>query len=69
MAQPARDFDFRSAIERAIASFQKAADAKDAATIAKMYAEDATLLPPGSPSIKGRAGIQSFRQSFFDAGA
>jgi uncharacterized protein (TIGR02246 family) len=69
MAQAARDFDFRPAIERAVASFQKAANVKDAATIAKLYADDATLLPPGSPPIKGRAGIQAFWQSLFDAGA
>jgi ketosteroid isomerase-like protein len=31
--------------------------------------EDATLLPPGSPLIKGRSNIQNFWQSFLDAGA
>jgi uncharacterized protein (TIGR02246 family) len=69
MSQTAHDFDFRSAIEAAISEFEKAANAKDAETIANMYAEDATLLPPGSPLIKGRANIRAFWQSFFDAGA
>ena len=67
MSQPA--FDFRSAIEEVIAQFEKAANAKDAATIANMYTDDATLMPPGSPPIKGRNNIQQFWQSFMDAGA
>jgi uncharacterized protein (TIGR02246 family) len=67
MSQPA--FDFRSAIERVIAQFEKAVNAKDAATIANMYTDDAALMPPGSPPIKGRNNIQQFWQSFMDAGA
>jgi uncharacterized protein (TIGR02246 family) len=67
MSQPA--FDFRSAIEEVIAQFEKAANAKDAATIANMYTDDATLMPPGAPPIKGRNNIQQFWQSFMDAGA
>jgi uncharacterized protein (TIGR02246 family) len=62
-------FDFRSAIEEVIAQFEKAANAKDAATIANMYTDDATLMPPGAPPIKGRNNIQQFWQSFMDAGA
>jgi uncharacterized protein (TIGR02246 family) len=62
-------FNFRSAIEAGITKFEKAANAKDAATIANMYAEDATLLPQGAPAIKGRRNIQQFWQKFFDAGA
>jgi uncharacterized protein (TIGR02246 family) len=62
-------FDFRAAIEKAIAAFEKAANTKDAAAIGNMYAEDATLLPPGSPLIKGRQNIQQFWQGFFNAGA
>jgi uncharacterized protein (TIGR02246 family) len=69
MSQVARDFDFRSAIDALIATFEQAAAAKDVETIANMYAEDATLLPPGSPLIKGRANIRAFWQAFFDAGA
>jgi uncharacterized protein (TIGR02246 family) len=69
MSRPASEFDFRSAIEEAINVFEKAANIKDAATIGNLYAEDATLLPPGSEAIKGRQNIQQFWQGFFDAGA
>jgi len=69
MAQTGADFDFRAAIEQEIARFEKAANAKDTATIANMYAQDGTLLPPGSPPIKGRANIEAYWKSFFDAGA
>src|SRR5205823_6385073 len=62
-------FDFRAAIEKAISGWEKAANAKDAATVASYYTEDATLLPPGSPPIKGRKNIQQYWQGFFDAGA
>jgi uncharacterized protein (TIGR02246 family) len=69
MSRPASEFDFRSAIEQAITVFEKAANIKDAATIANLYVEDATLLPPGFTAIKGRQNIQQFWQGFFDAGA
>ena len=69
MTQTAGAFDFRSAIEKVIAAFEKAANAKDAAAIANMYTEDATLLAPGSPPIKGRKNIQQFWQGFLNAGA
>jgi uncharacterized protein (TIGR02246 family) len=62
-------FDFKAAIEKAIAVFEEAANAKDAAAIAGLYTENATLMPPGAPSIKGRANIQAFWQAFFAAGA
>ena len=62
-------FDFRTAIEKAILAWQNAANAKDAAAVANLYTEDATLLPPGSPSVKGRNNIQQYWQAFFDAGA
>jgi uncharacterized protein (TIGR02246 family) len=60
--------DFRAAIEKAIASFEKAFNGKDAATMAKLYEEGATLLPPGSLLVKGRVNIQAFWQSFINAG-
>jgi uncharacterized protein (TIGR02246 family) len=69
MSRPASEFDFRAAIESVIAVFEKAANIKDAATIANLYADDATLLPPGSLPINGRNNIQQFWQGFFDAGA
>jgi uncharacterized protein (TIGR02246 family) len=69
MSPTATTFDFRTAIEATITKFEKAANARDAAAIAGMYAENATLLPPGSPAIKGRKNIQQFWQRFFEAGA
>jgi uncharacterized protein (TIGR02246 family) len=69
MSAPAGFFDFRTAIESAIRTFEKAANAKDAAAIAGLYAEDATLLPQGSPLVTGRTNIQRFWQGFLDAGA
>ncbi len=62
-------FEFRPAIEKAIAAFEKAASAKDAAALASFYTEDATLMPPGSPPIKGRSNIKAFWNSFLNAGA
>ncbi len=60
--------DFKSEIVKAIAAFEKAFNTRDTATMASYYAEDATLLPPGSPMIKGRSNIQAYWQSFINAG-
>ena len=65
----AQPFDFRKRIEAAIREFENAANAKNAAGLAAFYAEDATLLPPGSPLIKGRSSIQAFWDGFIKAGA
>jgi uncharacterized protein (TIGR02246 family) len=62
-------FDFKTAIQKAITEFENAANAKSGSKLASYYAEDATLLPPGSAMIKGRADIQNFWQGFLDAGA
>ena len=62
-------FDFRAAIEKQISIWEKAANGKDAATIASMYTDDATLLPQGVPPVKGRKNIQQFWEGFFAAGA
>jgi uncharacterized protein (TIGR02246 family) len=52
-----------------IQAWEKAANAKDAPGIAALYAEDATLLPPGQSAVKGRQNIQAFWQGFLNAGA
>jgi uncharacterized protein (TIGR02246 family) len=62
-------FDFKTAIQKAISAFESAANAKNPSGLAAFYAEDATLLPPGSPLIKGRSNIQTFWQNFLAAGA
>ena len=69
MSHVAEAFDFRTAVEKTIAQWKKYANRKDAAGLAGLYAEDATLLPPGMPAIKGRQNIQKFFEGFFAAGA
>jgi len=50
----------KAAIEKLNESFSVALDKGDIATIAEMYAEDAFLLPAGSPMLRGRSAIKSF---------
>lgn len=50
----------RKAIEEGNAKFGNAVRKGDGAAIAALYTEDATLLPPDSDAIKGRAGIEAF---------
>lgn len=52
--------ELRSAIESAAADFEAAAAAGDAAAIAALYTQDATLLPDGAEIIRGRGGIQDY---------
>ena len=61
--------DYRTEVENAIQIFEKAAKAKDATTISSLYDENATLLPPGAPPIKGRQNIRDFWKNFLEAGA
>ena len=56
-------------IRALVQEWEKAAAAKDTRAIAALYAESATLLPPGQPPINGRQNIQTFWQGFLDAGA
>jgi uncharacterized protein (TIGR02246 family) len=50
----------KAAIEKLNESFSVALDKGDITTIAEMYAEDAFLLPAGSPMVRGRSAIKSF---------
>jgi ketosteroid isomerase-like protein len=43
-----------------------AGNAKDAAAIAALYAEDATVMPPNAAAVKGRAAIQVFWKGMVD---
>lgn len=57
-----------AAIRAADREFERLANAGDAAGIAaNYYTEDATVLPPNSPPVKGRAAIQSFWTAFMAA--
>ena len=50
--------------------FERNANTKNAAELTNAYyAEDAQLLPPNSPPVKGRAAIREFREGFLAAGA
>ena len=40
----------------------------DAKTVARAYAEDAVLLPPGSRPVRGRAALEAFWKAQFESG-
>ncbi|OGD23971.1 MAG: hypothetical protein A2Y69_09775 [Candidatus Aminicenantes bacterium RBG_13_59_9] len=50
----------RAAIEAGNLKFGEAVRKGDAAAIAALYSEDATLMPPDSDMIKGKPGMQAF---------
>jgi uncharacterized protein (TIGR02246 family) len=50
----------KATIEKLNAAFEAAFAKGDAAALAGMYADDATVLPSGAPMAKGRAAIQAF---------
>jgi len=50
----------RAAVVEGDAKFGEAVRRGDGAAVAALYTEDATLLPPDSDPIKGRAGIEAF---------
>jgi uncharacterized protein (TIGR02246 family) len=49
-------------------TFEQAFQRGDAAGVAALYSENASLLPPGSEMMQGRANIQSFWQTVMDSG-
>ena len=49
-----------AAIRAQTTSWEKAYNGSDAKTLAELYAEDALLLPPGVPGVKGRAAILAY---------
>jgi uncharacterized protein (TIGR02246 family) len=49
-----------AAVRAQSASWEKAYNGGDAKAVAALYAEDALLLPPGAPPVKGRAAIQKY---------
>lgn len=49
-----------AALRAQTAAWEKAYNGGDAKGVAAQYAEDALLLPPGSPGVSGRAAIQAF---------
>jgi ketosteroid isomerase-like protein len=58
----------RNEIEGLIAQFGKDFGNQDSASVANYYAEDAKLLPPGSPLVEGRDAIRAFADGMFASG-
>jgi uncharacterized protein (TIGR02246 family) len=50
----------RSAIEETNAQFVKAASSGDTARVASLYTQDAVLLAPNAPMMRGREAIEAF---------
>lgn len=60
----------RSEVEQVCAAFARHANAKDVdALVRDFYTDDAVLLPPGIPAIKGGKAIHGFWKGMVDAGA
>ena len=49
-----------AAIRAQTTGWEKAYNGADAKALAGLYADDALLLPPGAPGVRGRAAIQEF---------
>ena len=60
--------DIRQAIDRVNRQFVEAFNRGDAAGAVAVYTEDATILPPGGPRVRGRDGIRQFWQAVMDSG-
>src|SRR5689334_22988701 len=60
--------DIKSEIDAANAKWVAAFNKGDAASVAQLYTEHATALPPGAPMAKGRAAIQAFWQGAIQSG-
>ena len=56
--------ELRSAIESAAANWDRAFNAGDAAGLAALYTDDATLLPAGSDMVEGSEAIREFWAGF-----
>lgn len=52
-------------LNKITADYAAAYNAKDAAKVASLYAEDALVMPPNEPMVKGRANIQARLQREF----
>jgi uncharacterized protein (TIGR02246 family) len=48
--------------------FEAAFNAKDAAKVAGLYAEDAIVMPANEPAVRGRANIETQMKKVFDEG-
>ena len=55
--------DDLTAIKKAIESYGQAGEANDWSMWSDLFAEDATLMPPGGQPVQGRTAIQSWSES------
>ncbi|HYZ22186.1 MAG TPA: SgcJ/EcaC family oxidoreductase [Rhodopila sp.] len=60
--------DIKSEIDAANRAWVAAYGKGDAAAVAALYTQDATILPPGSDMVQGRANIQAFWQKAMASG-
>lgn len=58
----------RVGIEATISDWMTAFSQDDAAGVAACYTEDAQLLPPNDPIVRGREAVQAWFQGVIDAG-
>ena len=56
------------ALDKLVVEFEAAFKAKDAAKVASFYAEDAVMMPPNEPSVKGRKAIEAHYANEFKQG-
>ncbi len=62
VALPAMAQSVKTSIDQANQTFSAAFAKGDAASLAALYTEQATILPPGAPMMKGRKNIEAFRK-------
>ena len=55
-------------LDKLNAEFTAAFNAKDAARVASFYTEDASLMPPNQPLVKGRPSIEAYWRGAFEQG-
>ena len=48
------------ALNKLAAAFAEAFNAKDAASVASFYAEDAIVMPPDQPMVRGRRDVEAY---------
>lgn len=53
-----------AAIAKIRAAYQTAANAQDAAAMARLFAADGVEMPPNAPAATGRAAIEAFHKAF-----
>ena len=68
LAASAQAQSAKTAIDQANRNWITAFNKGDAAGIAQLYTEQATIFPPGAPMAKGRAAIQKFWQGAIEGG-